>query len=373
MKKILLITFGLMATVGCSSTLKPDENVLFIPNVAYEVNAREIAVEIDAWVYEKERGRGMTTALMKYLDVTKTDLTPAEYDRLYEMTQLFRVDSERGKELQITLAGKDYALPKTARTGRTSTTIEVEMENPKDSNRLQNNSVISFQMIDPRNAQEDGKDNIEQEAAEKNLITGKAYFSAKSGISIISDIDDTIKDSDVLDTKNLLKQTFIEPFVAVDSMRHWYQRIAKNNRISFHYLSSSPIQLYPALQEFMDQEQFPKGSIHLRESTTWRSVVPMGKASEKHKRQNIEKLLMVYPNRTFVLIGDSGEKDPEIYAEIMKDYPSQIQCIFIRNVTDETMDNERFKTLFANIDSQKWHLFTEPNQVPNKMQKQCFQ
>ena len=367
MKKILLMTFCLITMIGCSSALKPDENVLFIPSVAYEVNEREIAVDIEAWVYEKERGRGMTTALMKYLDITKSGLSPKEYDRLYEMTQLFRVDSERGKVIQIALEGNKYSMPKTTRTGRTTETIEVEI--PKDSKRLQNNSVMSFQMIDPRNSQ---KDNTGQDEGRKNVITGKAYFSANRGISIISDIDDTIKDSDVLNTKNLLKQTFIEPFVAVDAMRDWYQRIAKNKTISFHYLSSSPIQLYPALQEFMDQEQFPKGSIHLRESTTWRSVVPIGKASENHKRQNIEKLLRVYPNRTFVLIGDSGEKDPEIYTEIMRDFPLQIQCIFIRNVTDETMENMRFKTLFENISSSKWNLFTEPNQIPRKMQRQCF-
>jgi phosphatidate phosphatase APP1 len=34
----------------------------------------------------------------------------------------------------------------------------------------------------------------------------------------------------------------------------------------------------------------------------------------------------------FVLLGDSGEKDPEIYADVVREHPGRILAVYIREV-----------------------------------------
>ena len=81
------------------------------------------------------------------------------------------------------------------------------------------------------------------------------------------------------------------------------------------------------------------------------------------KPAQIEPILKSFPRRRFVLIGDSGQHDPEVYAAMIKKYPGQIEHIYIRNVTQASPQDERFRELFAGIDQQKWRLFTDPAEL----------
>lgn len=344
-KKLLLLLSVINISITYGSELKSDEHVLFIPNIAYQTPDNKLAISIQAWVYEKERRPGMTTLLAKYLGINKDELTHEEYDLLYQRSQLFRVDSERGKVLSIKLNNTTYTLPKTDKGGVTNQVIYLNTIPSQQSNHSISYSISDLNLPESTN-------------------TGLSFFNKETGLSVISDIDDTIKDSQVSDQKQLLINTFIKPFKVIDSMRDWYQKMA-NNGVAFHYLSSSPIQLYPALKDFMDKAQFPAGSVHLREATTWHSIIPTGDDSRNHKLSTLEKLLNAYPKRQFILIGDSGEADPEIYAQTMTKYPTQIKCIAIRNVTNEDEQSPRYKQLFAGVDSYKWQIFTDPTTINN--------
>ncbi|CAF4665630.1 unnamed protein product [Rotaria sp. Silwood2] len=68
--------------------------------------------------------------------------------------------------------------------------------------------------------------------------------------------------------------------------------------------------------------------------------------------------------RDFVLIGDSGEHDPEIYGIITREYPERIRAIFIRAVNDESFDDKRFRDAFEGIPEEKWLIFNDPKQIP---------
>ena len=54
-----------------------------------------------------------------------------------------------------------------------------------------------------------------------------------------------------------------------------------------------------------------------------------------HKLDKIELILGFYPDMQFVLIGDSGEQDPEIYAEVVRRHPKSVRMIYIRNVNPD--------------------------------------
>jgi len=154
-----------------------------------------------------------------------------------------------------------------------------------------------------------------------------------------------------------VRKTFLAPFEAAPGMSQWYREMAGNERLGFfHYLSSSPIQLFAALSEFLKDERFPPGILHLRESTSWRTMHADRETSIAHKKNILTRLLTTYPQRKFILIGDSGENDPEIYADIARIYPEQILAIHIRNVTNEERDAPRYQKTFEGISPQIWHI-----------------
>ncbi|KAL7325044.1 hypothetical protein PS15p_210142 [Mucor circinelloides] len=152
------------------------------------------------------------------------------------------------------------------------------------------------------------------------------------GISVISDIDDTIKVTDILDGKDaILTNTFFKTAVEVPHMNEVYRSWASEGA-HVHYVSNSPWQVYPALSEFVTSKQFPQGSMHLRAVSTQELI--RGKPG-KHKLEVIPKILQDFPHRKFILVGDSGEIDPEVYQQIYNQYPDQIIKIFIHDVTSQ--------------------------------------
>lgn len=344
---IMVILLGTWCSMNAASPLKTDEYLLFVPAIAYEKAPNEIAVDVQVWIYEKERRPGMTTLLTKYLGIDKSAMTPEEKALLYARTQLFRVDSERNKQITIKLAnGSIYKLAKTAKDGLSFNRIGIQ---PTQSTATSH--PIEYEVY--------------QSGTPTDANKGISYFAPAVGLSIISDIDDTIKDSNVLDRKQLFINTFTKEFRPINDMQSYYQYLAtrQNKNVAFHYVSSSPIQLYPVLETFINEHHFPKGSFHLRKSTSWSSAIPSEGDSLAHKTASIEKLLKAYPQRKFMLIGDSGEDDPKIYAAMLQQHPMQIQCIAIRNVTDERSNNLHYQQLFNNIDQAKWRLFKHTDEL----------
>ncbi|KAG0262264.1 hypothetical protein BG011_000170 [Mortierella polycephala] len=151
------------------------------------------------------------------------------------------------------------------------------------------------------------------------------------GISIISDIDDTIKDTNVTaGAKIILRNTFLKEMQEVKGMasvyKDWWAQGA-----AIHYVSNSPWQLIPSLLEFFHTHKFPPGSAHLRMHDSMLKTYFM--TPGESKRRHIREILMDFPGRKFILVGDSGEIDMEIYTEMALEFPDQILRIFIRDIT----------------------------------------
>jgi len=71
-------------------------------------------------------------------------------------------------------------------------------------------------------------------------------------------------------------------------------------------------------------------------------------SSQELKQNVIKDRMASYPNRRFILIGDSGEHDPEIYGWAASSFPDQVKEIYIRNVTHEEFGNQRLNNAFGN-------------------------
>ena len=121
-----------------------------------------------------------------------------------------------------------------------------------------------------------------------------------------------------------------------------------NNKNPIFYVSNSPWNLYDMLVDFLKINNIPKGPILLRDFGL------QGKADiltyKGHKYYEILKILRTYPNLSFILIGDSGEKDADIYLEMTRKFPNRILAIYIRSVNDEKRD-ERVKQLAEKSES----------------------
>jgi phosphatidate phosphatase APP1 len=99
----------------------------------------------------------------------------------------------------------------------------------------------------------------------------------------------------------------------------------------------------------------------------------LGKTQE-YKANRIEKVHSWLPQKKVILIGDSTQSDPEAYGECARKFPGWVSVIFIRKVTgiagmDEGTKNgeARFEKAFEGVEKSIWHVFTDPNEVAEKV------
>ena len=156
---------------------------------------------------------------------------------------------------------------------------------------------------------------------------------------IISDLDDTVIRTGVRRVMRMLASTFLEnartrlPFPGVAAFYHALQAPQGGTAPSpIFYVSSSPWNLHDYLIEFLQLRGIPVGPLLLRDWGTSRdSLAPP--PHHLHKGESIELVFRTYPALPFILIGDSGQQDPEIYREMVIRHPGRVPAVYIRDVT----------------------------------------
>ncbi len=172
--------------------------------------------------------------------------------------------------------------------------------------------------------------------------TGQVLVPTEAGFGVISDIDDTVVRSNAT---NVLKMAWIvllnnaQTRLPFEGVAEFYEALRRGGDGRAHnpifYVSSSPWNIYDVLEDFLDVHGVPAGPLFLKD---WSPLV-LGKHHD-HKLGIIRRLLATYPDLPFVLIGDSGEEDPEIYAQAVREHPGRVRAIYIRDVTTPERDAE---------------------------------
>lgn len=328
--------------------LRADEEVMFFPRTARFTSATTVELQVDAWVYENQRRPGVTALFRRYLRIDPASLTPAEHEEFRRRVRLFLTDSEGGKLVPITISTplcaepRSLGLPVTPPSGRTSARLTIPAP-----------SAVSTPWI-----------HFEARGPAKTF-PGRALVVPAEGISIVSDIDDTIKHTQVGDRRDMLLNTFARPLAAVPGMARFYQQFHARDEagVRFHYVSSSPHQLWPMIEEFLERSGFPSGTVHMR-SLDWRvEAFGEGPGSAGHKLTTIAGLMREFPARRFVLVGDSGERDPEVYGQLARDFPGQVAAIHIRNITGLDRQDTRLAQAFRGVAAETWTLFAEASEL----------
>ena len=157
---------------------------------------------------------------------------------------------------------------------------------------------------------------------------------------IISDIDDTVMHTGVANKLKMLWRLFVadaESRIAFPGAAAFYRALHSgadgDEGNPMLYVSRAPWGIYDMLSTFFAMHRIPAGPVlFLREwGLSWKRPLP--RRAEDHKRALIGKMLAVYPDLPVVLIGDSGQHDPEVYARIVEENPGRVRAVYIRNVS----------------------------------------
>ncbi len=171
---------------------------------------------------------------------------------------------------------------------------------------------------------------------------------ATATYGVISDMDDTVLQSHVSDFIRAARVVLLEnartrlPFAGVAA---FYRALAQGpdggagNPI--FYVSSSPWNLYDVIADFLEAQQIPAGPLLLRD---W-DLGPSLLRNAGYKTGVIREILATYPSLPFLLVGDSAQEDPQIYADIVASHPGRILAVYIRNVRQHPEDSPAIREL----------------------------
>ena len=271
------------------SDIKPDERVVFFDTAAWlDEDGEKWHIPLHAWIYEPVsstlRKGGFASVLESEYGLVVDEGSQAFFDR---RSNLLIADNERGKVLVVRIAGQDVTLPESAANGQSSNVLQLPAElidAIADRGRIRYFAVTGTQ--------------------DNRRFEGEVRLVSPRGVSVISDIDDTVKVSHVTDHKLLLESTFFKPFAAVPGMAELYRELAAQGA-SLHFVSSSPWQLYQPLREFMDEAGFPRATLSLK-SVRFRdeTLFNLFKKGTETKPAQIVPLLERYP-------ADPAHPDPQ--------------------------------------------------------------
>lgn len=183
------------------------------------------------------------------------------------------------------------------------------------------------------------------EGGESATGTGHVVKPPKAPFLVISDIDDTILLTGLTEGVTMVARTVLREASqrgAIAGMSSLYRGLVRGvsdrsgNRSpepTFFYVSTGSWSFYPMLQQFVQLRAFPQGPMFL---TDWRPTERyLRRSGAEHKRTAIRRLFEAYPTMSFVLFGDSGQRDPLTYEEMAREFPGRVTLIVIRQVGDD--------------------------------------
>lgn len=184
---------------------------------------------------------------------------------------------------------------------------------------------------------------IKRQIQNENRFPGEVLIPSKqASFGVVSDIDDTILHTGVVSSLKwqVIKNTVLKRAgkrLPLEGAAEFYHQLHRGKTgieaNPIFYVSHSPWNLYRYLEFFLSKNNFPKGPIILRNLS---SLLNRKKEKDKpQKQREIINILKTYPELKFILIGDSGEHDADIYIEIAEAHPERILTIYLRSVKHE--------------------------------------
>jgi phosphatidate phosphatase APP1 len=334
------------------STLAPHESVEFYPSYGYRTAKGDAwRLVIQGCAFNPKLPWFRRHPVMAVIRrAMRVDRGADEYFR--RRMHRFLVDSKMGRQIAVRIDGQTYAVGESDPAGLFRREIEV----PQSTiDKVAESSDHGTQWISYT---------AELPEGDPRTFTGRVQLVEPRGVSIVSDVDDTLKHSNVPNRRDLFRNTFLKEFSPIAGMADLYGECARRG-VAFHFVSGSPWQLYEPLSEFFRAHGFPGGSFHLKPFRIRDTARKMRGPSPQlaHKKTAIEPILSAFPRRKFVLIGDSGEQDPLIYGGFLRERSEQIAGVFIRALRDDTASDPRLAAAFQGCPPERWHVYHSPDEI----------
>lgn len=302
------------------------------------------------------RRRTMALAVLKRL----LDLDDGQFESpvFQERAEAFLFQRVAGQPVRISVAGRTYDAGQTDRTGHFQAVLDLDDAQVHEATH---SAGPDGRWIAYEGVVADG-----DEPQSQPTPGGRVHLVDSAGLSVISDIDDTVKETNVANRRELLANTFVRDFRAVpcivDVYRDWQAR-----GTAFHYVSASPWQLAECLDRFLADVGLPSGSLHLK-LFRLKDSTPLGRlpSRKRSKRRTIERIMDEFPGRRFLLVGDSGERDPEVYAAVAKRRADQVAGIAIRQVEGKAPRDKvrsRLDRLARRLRPGLFTVFSDPHEL----------
>lgn len=317
--------------------IRPDEHLIFFPTLARPIGDGRWDACLHGVLFKPELGslkrKLLIRAISRAAGVRHDEIIGP---RLAERLHAFLADNKRRRTIRVRVGDETCEMGPSAPSGHMLGRIVLKH--------------AELATIDYSTHDDESSD---------RAFAGRVHLLPPTGISVICDIDDTIKHSNVPDTRDLLRNTFLRPYRAIDPVVALCHVLAASGA-AFHYVSASPWQLYPAISAFFRERSVPDGTFHLKRFRLKdRSALALLSPPERFKRGVIEPLLRGWPRRSFIFIGDSAERDPEIYGDLARRFPRQVAGVIIRDITADSIDSPRYRRAFDGVPRDRIHMIRD--------------
>jgi phosphatidate phosphatase APP1 len=156
-----------------------------------------------------------------------------------------------------------------------------------------------------------------------------------SGTGIVSDIDDTVMITALPRPVLAFWNTFVRREASrrpVPGMPLLYHALLDAHPGAFVvYLSTGPWNVAPALERFLATHGYPPGPLLLSD---WGPTEQAWfRSGQEHKRRELRRLLGDLPGRSWILVGDDGQRDPDLYAAASREFPGRVDAVVIRQLS----------------------------------------
>jgi phosphatidate phosphatase APP1 len=339
------------AGTGCGPRDAPaaGQQIVFFPSpVSLSADGKSAVLTVQGRIFEPTARGTIRRDLIEEIARVAGLKDDEKAARLFQQrASYFLSDSDGGERVSISVGDRTFPLPVSDKAGYFTQQIPLARD---DAITLAKDGVISFQS--------------RPTGTNAMIFEGQAVLVPAEGVSVVTDMDDTIKDTHVLDRKEMLKNTFVRPFKAVAGMPELYRSWKETfgDRLQFHVVSAGPWQLNEPLRQFTQEVGFPPFTWQMRSmDINAANLQELTAEPYAFKVAAIEELMRLFPKRYLVCVGDSGEQDPEVYAKILSEFPDRVDAVFIHDVGGPNHD---YVKLFAGAAATKLRLFRDPKELP---------
>lgn len=295
------------------------------------------------------------------IDALAPIVNASRSDPLYrERAGYFVSDSVRNARVSIAIGKRVVALGPTDASGCFASDVTLRTD---EAARLTRDGFIAFASRPARRR--------------SDRFPGTAVYLKQEGVTVVTDVDDTIKETNIRSRADAKANTFVRPFRPVPGMAGLYQawQDAGGAKVHFHVVSAGPWHLYEPLRQFTKEAGFPAFTWDMRCVDVTNPVVLIEETLNldperlsRFKIATIRALMLRLPKRHVVLVGDSGERDPEAYSAIVQEFGDRVDAVYIRNVSGEGSGDVRYDKLFRPLNAlSKLQVFEQPSDLPRHL------